>query len=226
MGVKFKKLEEEILIITTKVLSVEDVISEKANRVTEQTTDGVERDLRGETLDAHIKEEVEELRERDMRKVNAIFFGLLEEKDETISTIMDWIRNNMELDIQVKSIMRIGRPGNKHRPLQIRMENVATRNLLLANAKELRKLEGDKVFVNPDYTRRERMEQQKLRAALREKRNNGGEWKIHRNKVVAVQVNKDANITELVKGPRQRETTTQSEKDGRGNEEEREQQKA
>lgn len=92
-----------------------------------------------------------------------MIFGLEEKPEETSSSICDCIKNSIKLDIQIKSMTRIGKPENNPRPLQLKLESNSIRNQILSKAKELRKLEGAKVFINPDYTKREREEQRKLR---------------------------------------------------------------
>jgi len=66
---------------------------------------------------------------------------------------------------------RIGRKGVGPRPVRIMIKENAHRRKLLANARELKTMAGlNKIYLVPDLTRLQQMEDKKLRDQVKELR--------------------------------------------------------
>jgi hypothetical protein len=113
---------------------------------------------------------VEEM-EREKRRNNLVLMGVPEEGEngegreivkDIISGLMPGVQVNFEL------VGRIGKKGVGTRPVRIKVDDQSHRRKLLARAKDLKDKEGlDKIYIVPDLTRVQQMEDKKLREEVR-----------------------------------------------------------
>jgi hypothetical protein len=113
---------------------------------------------------------VEEM-EREKRRNNLVLMGVPEEGENgerreivnnVISGLMPGVQVNFEL------VGRIGKKGVGTRPVRIKVDDQNHRRKLLAGAKDLKDKEGlDKIYIVPDLTRVQQMEDKKLREEVR-----------------------------------------------------------
>jgi hypothetical protein len=113
---------------------------------------------------------VEEM-EREKRRNNLVLMGVPEEGEngegreivkDVISGLMPGVQVNFEL------VGRIGKKGVGTRPVRIKVDDQSHRRKLLARAKDLKDKEGlDKIYIVPDLTRVQQMEDKKLREEVR-----------------------------------------------------------
>lgn len=141
-----------------------------------------------------MQENYTEMREREKRKQSLVIFGIKEIEKEDKEWAYEWIKENLDEGIQKKDIFDINRIGNRNdidRPLRIKLSSREKRNEILGKAKhEMQKLEeetGQRCYVNPDLTRKQRAQQKDLRLALKEKRKEGGNWTIKSNKLIQIE---------------------------------------
>jgi hypothetical protein len=137
----------------------------------------------------------EEMENRNLRKQNIIISGITEESngsakermaaDEmSVKTILE---NVIELEENsITRMHRIGRPApGKSRLVCVTMNDETVKKKILSNAKQLRdKSKYRTIYINPDRTKLQQEEMRNLRNELKQRRENGEEAVIYRNKVV------------------------------------------
>lgn len=120
-----------------------------------------------------------EMMERDKRRNNLVFMGIMEDdkEREKVAKIVELLVQ--EVEVKYKIIGRVGREGTtgvegkKIRPLRICVEDVGHRRLLLSRGKNLKSTEYNKVYIVPDLTRLQQGEDKQLRDKLKEIRESG-----------------------------------------------------
>jgi len=138
-------------------------------------------------VEEKVSEAMEERVEKEQRKLNLIVVNLPEsrekeadaKKNDEILKVKELFRKMCpELEKEeVKDPVRLGREGgNKPRMLRVRVESEEGKQKILKN---MRKLNvgveaGKRVFINPDFTPKEREKNKELRAELKQ-RIDGGE---------------------------------------------------
>ena len=110
------------------------------------------------TLRIAALEERLEIEENLKRRENLVFFGIpqapKEKKEDIEKSLKVIIKERMEIDLDITSIIRMGHPrqGNPA-GIKVQIPNEEMRTSILKNGK---KLKGTKVFVSPDLSRRRR----------------------------------------------------------------------
>ena len=134
-----------------------------------------------------------ELKDRKARRLNVIFYGIGEAPGEnpSIDERKTWDRqscqnvfNALKLNIKSSSlrfIRRVGEKGEKPRPLLVGMENMESKERLLANAKYLRDTHLNKVGISPDLTPLELQEERDMAAEAEKRNKNLSEEDISKN---------------------------------------------
>ena len=173
---KMNKFDKEITANTASVKNV----SEKVEKISE--------DLKKK--DENVKKLVkqgefsifEEMRERETRRLNVIFFGIgeLEERNATGMERLDWDKKScrniftaLEIDMGVEDLKfcrRIGEKKDEPRPLVVGFHSEVDRAKLLKRAKNLEKTVFTNVSVGPDMTKKQRDEENEMKREA-EKRN-------------------------------------------------------
>ena len=184
-----KKIMGHITKMTIKMAKQEEQISEinaRLNRVevAQNNPVGENPRLSKESIAKVVAEELDERRERELRKNNVIIHNIPESNEETpqeneqadenfIKRIADELTIE---DIEISETKRIGAAGNKPRLVKVTLKSGPQRRELLQKAKNLRTTEEEclkKIFIVPDLSKRAREESKKLREELKRRRENG-----------------------------------------------------
>ncbi len=149
-------------------------------------------------VEAKVQETVAEMQEKEKRKLNLVIFNLPESqgvsKEEvkendtkSIQNIVNSILPETEAkEIKIKDPVRLGPAnlGKKPRILKFSVNSEEAKNSIIKNAVKVNKKETankDKVYINPDYTNKERDLNKKLRQELKERIGKGEENLVIRN---------------------------------------------
>lgn len=170
---EFEELNQKVQIIETKITKVPQEDTEKY-------------------LEAQINENLSEMMAREKKARNIVVFGMPEIETETNQSIQNWIERNFDLHNnkpEVKEVFRMGKKVlNRNRPLKIKFTEIGLKKTILTQAKaammKQEKETGNRIYICPDQTLKQREEQRNLRSLLQQKRKEGGSWKIERNRVV------------------------------------------
>jgi len=121
-----------------------------------------------------------ELRERNIRKLNVIFYGIGEAESSNPEERKDWDRKScqnvfdaMKVRIgstSLKFLRRIGEKGTRPRPLVVGMSSAMDKELLLQSSWKLKDTHLKEVGISPDLTPTELKEERELTAEA-ERRN-------------------------------------------------------
>lgn len=157
---------------------------------------------------AEVREVMEENKEKEERKLNLVLVNLTENKaqgnpaeakKEDTKKVTDLIKaivpEEEGNEVEIEDLFRLGKPiiGTKSRMLKIKFKDEESKRKVQENAHKLRKINQNKepkdcIFINPDYTQRERDLLHDLRKEVRERTNNGEKNLMVRNmKIVTKQ---------------------------------------
>ena len=137
---------------------------------------------------------INEIYDRQRQQNNVIISGVqekaagsLDERCEhdtqIVRSIFKFLDKAKEVD--VRNAQRIGRLDlDRPRLLKVELSSFYDRNAILKNAKSLRRSSWDSVFINPDYTEMERVQNRKLREELKRRRNSGEDVVLYRGRIV------------------------------------------
>ena len=162
------------------------------------------KDIIKNTIRHEINQNMDEMKERESRKLNLVVFGLPEvPSDETEwtnekkieadikeieSIIMDDIGVALSPRTGVIDARRLGmKKANAPRPLKIIFRDLNTKREVLTNAKKLRsstRKTAQNIFINPDLTPEQRKEDEKLRSEMWTRREKGENVIIRRGKII------------------------------------------
>jgi len=135
-----------------------------------------------EDVKKQVEEELlEELRDREQRKLNLIIYGVAEpeeardnrERMERDKDTCVRIFNSMEIGAgreQIKFYRRLGERGREPRPIMMGITREEYKRQILENARKLRGSKYEHVSISADLTKRQRQEEQKMKEEA-EKRN-------------------------------------------------------
>jgi PHD-finger len=119
---------------------------------------------------------VEEM-EREKRKNNLVLMGVPEEGNdgegtEKVAEVINGLIPEAKVDFVL--VGRIGKKENGTRPIRIRVEDQSHRRKLLGRAKDLKSMEGlGRIYIVPDLTRVQQLEDKKLRDEVKRLRATG-----------------------------------------------------
>ena len=143
------KLETELKIVKESYAKLE---KDNQNALSERR----KMDKAQELLQSRVVllEEKLEQEESQKRRRNLVFYGIQqrrdENKDEIKETLQKFLKNKMDVDVEIAELRRIGRPNNNTpAPLITTIPNETTRSSILKNG---RKLKGTDIFVSPDLS--------------------------------------------------------------------------
>lgn len=152
-------------------------------------------------VDKKIAEQIDEYREREMRKTNIIISNMPESKEQQVE---QKIREDMRIfqeiiaeiglrNIKAQKIIRLGESKDKPRLAKVVLSTPSERKEVLAAAKKMRETKKEElkdIFINPDLSKLAREEGKKLRAELARRKGNGEtNIAIRRGKIVSVGTN-------------------------------------
>lgn len=137
---------------------------------------------------------VDEVHQVSLRKSNLIINGLREREDGSLQERETHDRNEIAqlatvlgvTDLKVSEVMRLGHSqSRKPRSKKIKCADYDARQKLLFNSKRLRSHEKFmRTYVNPDLTKLQQSWNRKLRAELKQRRDNGEDVVIRSGNVV------------------------------------------
>lgn len=208
------KFEKKIKSVKKDITKVKDDMIAQENRFKTQIDDKLE-DCTENTIS--------ELKERELRRQNMLFFNIQESNGETADTrkqqdMAEVVRILGVIDVtcEVTKPIRLGKKGEKPRPIRVRVDRSQDRRDIMENAKKLKNL-GEDVFINRDQTPLERsrfklllMERKKRNSEEKEKQT-GRVWIIRKGKLEVQDVEEEV---QGVEEEEEEETqTTQNETD-------------
>ena len=125
-------------------------------------------------------------RERERRSANLIIYGIEEKStDDPKEQDKDFISSLLEkigVAQRPKQIFRLGKKGDKTRPVKITMENEDDKDTIMARLGSLKNAEDmfRKVSVREDYTleEREMVREMVKKAEAKNDADNTNEWKV------------------------------------------------
>ena len=155
-------------------------------------------DKRIEEKFENIEAEQEEKALLEAKKNNLVYFGIPECEDESPEAKIEHDReqfittNNEEEanfdDNIITDMFRVGKKGAKPRPIIVKFQDYKTKNRYLKNSANLKEVNGEKIYVNPDFTPKQREERKNLVKEMNRRRDNGEKnLVIRNNKIVEKQ---------------------------------------
>ena len=173
---------------------IEDTIEKKlTEKVSEFVSSEISKSLSNE-IKSEVKEATEEIFDKQRRATNILLFNLNESKNEALQ---DRIKeDNEKVDeifqeigmvkdsYHVERTMRLGKKGEKARPLKVCLQNTSQRNQALKLAKNLKGNDNSNlqsVGIAPDLTLTERAQKKLLLDELSSRRANGEKDLVIRN---------------------------------------------
>ncbi len=135
-------------------------------------------------VNAKITEVLEEEREKERKKLNLVLVNLKEadghsveeKKKAEIEQVEEIFKDILPEDttVEVKDPIRLGQKnaGNRPRLLRVTVSNEETKKEILRNTNKLKAVEKDprnRLYINPDYTQKERETNNKLRKELKDR---------------------------------------------------------
>jgi len=188
MSVRMDKTDKCIENVSDKMDQVLEKLDDKCSRnVVKEIVDEV---VEGK-IDSKIEEYMREKEDREKRKCNLMLFNVPESSDESIDQRIIFDRGQAELILDriseveeaalIENPKRMGKQGNKARPLRVTLETPAIVTKYVKKGKDLKEtgeFNSDtefikSVFISPDFTAQQRVERKKLVEELRERRGNG-----------------------------------------------------
>jgi hypothetical protein len=139
--------------------------------------------------DRDMQIQVNEGLERDKRKMNLVLMGVPEERDNEAEFIREVFKALLDEGERPKyTIMeRVGRVGDKMRPVRVAIDDWAQRRKLLSKAKILKNISGmERIYIAPDLTRKQQEDDKVLRDKVKGFRSAGEQKvRIERGSIVA-----------------------------------------
>ena len=128
--------------------------------------------------------------ERDKRRMNVVVMGI-EEVDEEhdkieVRKVMDALVEEVKVEVEI--LGRIGKKGDKSRPIRIKLNDLVDKRRVMFRAKKLRNVVGmERMYVVPDLTKVQQEEDRKLREEVRRMKDEG---------VASVKISKGSIVVE------------------------------
>ena len=144
-----------------------------------------------------IREEKEEERESELRKLNIVVhqlpeskLGTLEDrKRDDLDTLQSLVTDALHIDVDIENVFRLGtfsRDGQRTRPVKFTVQNVEDKRRVLGASKNLKNVPGySNIYFTPDLTRGQRQTAFELRQERRRRIEAGEEnLVIRRGKII------------------------------------------
>ena len=149
-----------------------------------ESFDQLKKETKSSLKDTEI-EVLRDLHEGELRKNNIMIFGMRESDSASASEQKEQDRRNVEMlsgelgvdDLHFESLIRLGKPSDKPRPIKLTGIPMNQRSDLLRRAHHIPKLDEHfnfkRVFIKPDLTPKEQLVDRQLRQELRRRREAG-----------------------------------------------------
>jgi hypothetical protein len=196
----FKGMQEEFTLVKQATSSIEvklDTMIEAKLISVKQEFCMAETKLVSEV--ANMKKDVSENLEIDKRKHNIVIHGLKESSGGDEDIVRQVLGDGLKMDPMrhVEEIHRIGsQADNKVRPIRVKIKSMEARMEILGRAKTLKDAEEfKKVYISPDLTREQQLQDKELRDRLKDYRQKGETGiKIKGGKLIKVGENGEKTI--------------------------------
>lgn len=184
---------EVITSLTDEIKTLKDTIQNLSKRVVD--LEQKYSCLKGEQKEME-ERVVHECTQRRRREKNVVVFGLREavtgsaiQRNEHDLVIADKLVNDLDLpDLEIKSARRLGKSSNNKRPLLLTLENLEQKLTLLRKSPLLKRMSAyNIVFVDHDLTPLQQKKKRALLEELQDRRKNGENVVIFRNRIIAKQ---------------------------------------
>lgn len=138
------------------------------------------------------------MQDAEARKNNLMIFGLRESDDispekrkQSDIRRIERLASEINVDFsEPQSVIRLGRVGDKPRPVKIIGLSSNTRDSMLRSAHRVRAIDKslglDRVYIKPDLTLKQQLTERNIRAEFRSRRDKGESVRIRNGKVIAV----------------------------------------
>jgi len=174
MNMLLKNMNSQLVAMDSRITQNTTEIA-STRKDLEKTEVGLKRvEKQVEDVKKQVEEEMyEEMREREMKKLNLVIHGVEEQEDggenreraekdkDTCCQIFSAIDVGVRKD-QVKFCRRIGERARDPRPIVIGFTSEEPRRKILERARDLKRTRFEKVNVVADLTRRQRQEESKM----------------------------------------------------------------
>lgn len=165
-------IKEELVKNNKEMMSMKEEFYKK-----EQAWELEKKDLTKRINDL---EDVEEERQRKEKKLNVIIKGVEGERG-SVEFVHEKVFKHLKMVIKVKESYRVGRKyGDKSRPIMVKLETWEDKRELMMRKKMLH---GTRIYIDDDYTKKEREIQKRIQDKAREIRKEGERVKIGYKKV-------------------------------------------
>ncbi len=148
---------------------------------------------------ASMKKDLGENLEIDKRKYYIVIHGLKESCDGDEDMVKRVLGDGLKLDPMrhIEEVHRIGsQADNKVRPIRVKIKSMEARNEILKRARLLKDAEEyKKVYISPDLTREQQLQDKELRDKLKSHRQKGETGiKIRGGKLIKIDENGEKTI--------------------------------
>ena len=199
---EFDELKDEKICDQKKIIELQSKLIEKKNEEVNSVKKSVETELKlfssvvkqscsSALAPKKIASAVKKVTTEEDRSCNVILFGVPEEHEEKLDSKVNVLLEQLEEKPQILNCCRIGeKKPDSARPVRFRVKTSAIVHGILRKAKQLKDLEGyQKIFISPDRTVQERVEQKKLIGQLKDKRQSdlSKHFVIRRGEIVCVE---------------------------------------
>lgn len=134
--------------------------------------------------------------ERQIKKKNLLFFGVEESESsyfELLSTVLDILNNNMKINCQqneVETVRRLGKKGEKVRPIVVTMTTMGRKIEIL---KKKKMLENSTIYIKEDLTQEALEKRRQLQEEYKKLRDSGKNVAIRYDKIIYFDKKDDKN---------------------------------
>lgn len=158
---------KDLLTILVKRLDNMEKMKEEEKVSTERKMENL--------IEAKVKEYLDESAEVEKRKLNLVLVNIKESnstnieeaKQEDKVRITKMLNDIIPEEIEISDPIRLGKPnlGSKPRLLRITAKDLRTKAIILKKAQRLNKADtpGPKIYINPDYTQKQRENHRQLK---------------------------------------------------------------
>lgn len=115
-----------------------------------------------------------EEKDKERRKCNVVIKGIAEKQIYNTQGIKGWIKTNLKVDVEVKSVINLSKP-DKRDMLLVELGNYQEKQDIMKNKSRLK---GTEIYVEYDLTLEERKIAAYLRKTAKEEREKGKQVKI------------------------------------------------
>lgn len=145
------------------------------NEIIKNENEGLKKEIK------QIKERLERIENINRRK-NIVLQGLpIKNNDHTImkEEMENFMEEKLNIDIKIKSVKKLG-----NKTCLIELENENEKVKVMKNKSKLRRNKREKIFINDDMSKEERLIQGKIRKKAQEEKNKGKTVRIGFQKLV------------------------------------------